>query len=176
MQADTLGIKGLLHIQPDIFRDGRGFFMEAWREARYKDAGITASFVQDNVSFSSRGVLRGLHFQKGEFAQGKLVMCLQGEVWDVAVDLRPGSATYGKWAAVTLSGEKMNQFWLPPGFAHGFCVLSETAYFAYKCTAIYAPQAEGGVLWNDPDLAIDWPVKEPALAQRDLKWPSLKEL
>jgi len=154
-------LPGLLEIQPEVFGDSRGCFLETWSRRDYEaaGAGVTdagAGFVQDNQSRSVRGVLRGLHFQK-KHPQGKLARAVHGEVFDVAVDLRPGSPTRGKWHAVILSGEKQNQFWIPPGFAHGFLVLSAEAVFAYKCTDYYHPEDEGGVIWNDPALAIAWP-------------------
>jgi dTDP-4-dehydrorhamnose 3,5-epimerase len=159
-------IPGVLIIEPRVFGDSRGFFMETWNQVRYADAGLAESFVQDNLSFSARGVLRGLHFQNPN-AQGKLVYVLQGEVFDVAVDIRLGSPTFGQWVGVTLSAENKRQMYIAPGFAHGFCVTSEAALFAYKCTDWYNAQAEGSVLWNDPDLGIGWPVGEPELSPKD---------
>jgi dTDP-4-dehydrorhamnose 3,5-epimerase len=149
-------IPGLYEIQPKVFGDDRGYFLEAWSARDYEAAGISVPFVQDNQSRSTKGVLRGLHFQKTH-PQGKLVRTIFGEVFDVAVDIRPNSSTLGKWHGVTLSGEKANQFYLPPGFAHGFLVLSEFAVFAYKATDFYYPQDEGGIIWNDPALAVQWP-------------------
>ena len=142
---------------------------------RYEAIGIKEAFVQDNVSFSSRGVLRGLHFQSPQ-AQGKLVSVMQGEVYDVAVDIRIGSPTFGQWVGANLSGDNHRQLWIPPGFAHGFCVVSETAYFTYKCTDVYAPQAEGGVIWNDPDIGITWPIEDVQLSEKDKKYPRLKDI
>lgn len=159
-------IPGLVILEPKVFGDARGFFMETWSGARYAETGIEAPFVQDNLSFSRRGVLRGLHFQNPN-AQGKLVYVLQGEVFDVAVDIRVGSPTFGQWVSVVLSAENKRQFYVPPGFAHGFCVTSDTALFAYKCTDVYNPKAEGSVLWNDPELGIDWPVTDPELSAKD---------
>lgn len=159
-------IPGLIVIAPKVFGDTRGFFMETWNRDRYRTAGILDDFVQDNVSFSCRGVLRGLHFQKPN-SQGKLVYVLQGEVFDVAVDIRLGSPTFGQWVSVMLSDENKRQFYIPAGFAHGFCVTSETALFVYKCTDIYNPGAEGSILWNDPALGIDWPIMEPELSAKD---------
>lgn len=165
----------LVVIEPKIFGDARGYFFESWNLARYREAGLPAEFVQDNLSQSSRGVLRGLHFQEPK-AQGKLVTVLSGEVFDVAVDIRVGSPRFGKIATVTLSGESKRQIYIPPGFAHGFCVLSETALFMYKCTELYAPEAEGGIIWNDPDLGIPWPIDEPTLSVKDAKYARLRDL
>lgn len=162
-------------VEPKVFGDNRGFFLETYSRARYEEHGIPGNFVQDNLSFSRRGVLRGLHFQNPN-AQGKLVSCPMGEVFDVAVDIRVGSPTYAKWFGVLLSGENKKQFWVPPGLAHGFVVLSETALFSYKCTEYYAPQNEHSVLWNDPDLKIDWPQGlEFALSAKDQKGMRLKD-
>lgn len=166
MQIIPSRLAGALIIEPRVFGDARGFFLETWNKARYLEAGVELDFVQDNLSFSQRGVLRGLHFQNPN-PQGKLVQVLQGEVFDVAVDIRVGSPTFGQWESVVLSAENRRQFYVPPGFAHGFCVTSETALFAYKCTDLYNPAAEGSVLWNDPDLGIPWPVDAPALSAKD---------
>ena len=168
-------IPGLLVIEPDVFGDQRGFFMETWNVKRYKDVGIDVDFVQDNLSYSHYGVLRGLHYQQPH-AQGKMVYVLQGRVYDVAVDIRVGSPSFGQWYGVELSAENKRQFYIPEGFAHGFCVLSETALFAYKCTDFYSPQTEGGIAWDDPDLDIDWPLKEPVLSDKDKKYPMLKSV
>lgn len=168
-------IPGLLIIEPKVFGDARGFFLETWSKEKYKEIGIDVDFVQDNMSFSTKGVLRGLHFQNPN-AQGKLVSVVQGEVFDVAVDIRAGSTTFGEWAGVMLSGEKHNQFWIPPGFAHGFCVVSDTAYFTYKCSDIYNRSADGGILWNDPDIGIEWPLDEILLSEKDKVHPLLKDL
>lgn len=159
-------IPGVLIFEPKVFGDERGFFMETWRAERYKEAGLPSHFVQDNLSFSQRGVLRGLHFQNPD-QQGKLVYVLQGEVYDVAVDIRVGSPTFGEWTAVTLSSENKRQFYVPEGFAHGFLVTSDSALFAYKCTAKYNARAEASVLWNDPEIGIKWPIKDPALSEKD---------
>lgn len=169
------GLEGLWVIEPRVFRDARGWFLETWNEARYRDAGLPGHFVQDNLSFSHRGVLRGLHFQNPN-PQGKLVTILHGEAWDVAVDLRRCSPTFGRWRAVHLSGENHRQFYLPPGFAHGFVVLSDTALFAYKCTAPYSPADERSLRWDDPDLAITWPMAAPVLSAKDAAAPRLREL
>lgn len=159
-------LPGVLIIEPRITSDERGFFMESFQQRRYAGAGIKGLFVQDNVSFSRFGVLRGLHFQHPQ-AQGKLVHVLHGEVFDVAVDVRQGSPTYGNWFGTTLSAENKRQLWLPAGFAHGFCVMSETALFTYKCTDYYQPEAETTVVWNDSDIAIDWPLERPELSIKD---------
>ena len=169
------GIEGVLIFEPKVFGDDRGFFMETWSRDRYREAGLDVEFVQDNISSSSRGVLRGLHYQNPQ-PQGKLVQVLKGEVLDVAADIRVGSPTFGKVATCLLSDENRRQFYVPAGFAHGFCVLSETALFLYKCTAFYNAGAEGGLLWNDPDLGIDWPVADPILSEKDSNAPRLKDI
>jgi dTDP-4-dehydrorhamnose 3,5-epimerase len=163
----------VLIIEPKVFGDSRGYFFETWQQSRYEEIGITENFVQDNVSFSSRGVLRGLHYQHPH-SQGKLVSVLQGEVFDVAVDIRIGSPSFGQWAGVVLSEANHRQLWVPPGFAHGFCVTSEFAYFSYKCTNLYTPQAEGGIIWNDPDIGIAWPLKDVVLSAKDCVYARLK--
>lgn len=161
-------LKDCVIIEPNIFRDERGFFLETFQAERYAElAGINLPFVQDNHSRSSRGILRGLHFQKKN-PQGKLVRVVQGEVFDVAVDIRVGSQTYGQWEAVILSEKNKTQFWIPPGFAHGFLVLSEIADFEYKCTDYYDPSDEGSLLWNDPELNISWPIDNPKLSEKDM--------
>lgn len=171
-------IEGLLVIEPQVFRDARGYFVETYNRQRYFDAGITAEFVQDNQSCSSYGVVRGLHFQRPPYTQAKLVCCTQGKVLDVAVDLRHDSKTFGQWYAVELSGENHRQFFIPRGFAHGFSVLSDTATFTYKCDNLYHPEADGGLLLSDPDLKIDWriPESERILSEKDKKHPLFKEL
>ncbi len=173
MQVIETNLPGLVVVKPRVFQDERGFFLETYNEDRYREAGIDCGFVQDNHSKSSKGILRGLHYQITK-PQDKLVWCLEGEVWDVAVDVRPGSATFGKWYGVTLTAEDKTQLFVPAGFAHGFCVLSDTAQVAYKCSRPYAPNDEGGVLWNDPDLAIDWPITAPTLSKKDAALPPLK--
>jgi dTDP-4-dehydrorhamnose 3,5-epimerase len=175
MKILTCELEGLLIVEPDVYGDQRGFFVETWNARRYRDAGIDATFVQDNFSFSQRGTLRGLHFQN-PLAQGKLVSVWQGEVFDVAVDLRRRSRTFGQWHGLALTSENKRQFWVPPGFAHGFAVISETALFHYKCTEIYSPQHELGFRWDDPEVGIKWPVAAPTLSQRDARAPLLKEL
>ena len=159
-------LPGVLVFEPRVFGDERGFFMETWHAERYEEAGLPSRFVQDNLSFSQRGVLRGLHFQNPD-QQGKLVNVLQGEAYDVAVDIRVGSPTFGGWTAVTLSSENKRQFYVPEGFAHGFLVTSDSALFAYKCTAKYNAKAEAGVLWNDPEIGIEWPMEDPVLSEKD---------
>jgi len=168
-------IKGLLIIEPKVFGDARGFFLETWNQRRYREAGIDTDFVQDNLSVSREGILRGLHFQNPT-PQGKLVSVWQGEVFDVAVDLRRASPTFGKWHATHLTAENKRQFFIPPGFAHGFVVLSETAMFHYKCTAFYSPADELTIRWDDPDLGIDWPMKAPLLSEKDAKGLRLREV
>lgn len=168
MKITELSLPGLLLIETKRFGDPRGYFVETWNKARYEKAGISKSFVQDNLSFSKKGVLRGLHFQQQQ-AQAKLVTVLQGEVFDVAVDIRVGSPTFGQWEAVTLSGDNHYQLYIPEGLAHGFCITSEEALFAYKCTDFYHPQSEKTLLWNDPDIGIQWPLSDPALSEKDLK-------
>ena len=168
-------LKDLLLIEPACYGDRRGFFMETWHRERYKQLGIEAEFVQDNLSLSARGVLRGLHFQN-PFGQDKLAYVLEGEVFDVAVDIRRGSPTFGQWEGFYLSGDNKKQLFVPKGFAHGFCVLSETVIFAYKCSDYYAPAAEKGILWNDSQIGIKWPVEEPLLSDKDQGLPLLKDL
>ena len=167
MKISHSKLKGCVIIEPCVFGDDRGFFLETFQAARYKqEAGIDLPFVQDNHSRSARGVLRGLHFQKTK-PQGKLVRVVSGEVYDVAVDIRKGSATFGEWEGVILSEDNKKQFWVPPGFAHGFVVLSDTADFEYKCTDYYDPSDEGSILWSDPDLDIPWPIANPVLSAKD---------
>jgi dTDP-4-dehydrorhamnose 3,5-epimerase len=169
-------LKDCVIIEPKVFGDERGFFLETFQAQRYAaEAGITLPFVQDNHSCSSRGVLRGLHFQINK-PQGKLVRVVKGKVYDVAVDIREGSTTFGQWEAVILSEENKIQFWVPPGFAHGFVVLSETADFEYKCTDYYDTSDEGSILWNDPDLNIPWPVDDPSLSDKDVNAEKLVDL
>lgn len=163
-------IDGLVCIEPSVFGDNRGFFMESWNRRVFADLGLDLDFVQDNHSRSARGVLRGLHYQQPN-PQGKLVRVVNGRAWDVAVDLRAGSATYGKWAGIELSSENKRMFWVPPGFAHGFVSLEDGTDFVYKCTGFYDPSCEHSLMWNDPDVAIDWPLEsiEPQLSNKDKK-------
>ena len=175
MNVLTCELPGLLILEPKVFGDSRGFFMETWNLRRYREAGIPLDFVQDNISFSRRGTLRGLHFQNPT-AQGKLLHVLQGEVFDVAVDIRRSSPTFGKWHGLILSAENKRQFYIPPGFAHGFAVLSETALFQYKCTDFYTPSCEVTLQWDDPNVGIQWPVDSPLLSDKDRKGLSLREL
>ena len=171
-------IEGLKIVQLDVHRDGRGHFLESYNRERYRAAGIDVDFVQDNESLSQRGVLRGMHWQAAPWSQAKLVHVSRGAVWDVAVDLREGSPTFGRYVAVELSGENHRQFFIPRGFAHGFSVLSEECVFQYKCDNFYHPEAEGAVAWNDPDIGIDWqlPPEEIILSAKDRNHGPLKEL
>ncbi|WP_411849822.1 dTDP-4-dehydrorhamnose 3,5-epimerase [Stenotrophomonas sp. LGBM10] len=162
-------------IEPTVFGDDRGFFFESWNADRYGANALPTRFVQSNVSSSSKGVLRGLHYQWPR-PQGKLVSVLQGEVYDVAVDIRRGSPTFGRWDAVILSGGNHRQFWIPPGFAHGFAVLSDTALFSYLCTDVYVKEADAAIRWNDADLAVDWPISAPSLSPKDEQAPFLKDI
>lgn len=175
MNLIPTNLPGVLIIEPRVFRDERGFFLETYHAQRYREAGLDAAFVQDNHSRSTRGTLRGLHWQ-AERPQGKLVRVLVGEIYDVAVDIRPGSPTFGKWVGVTLSADNFRQAWIPPGFAHGFCVTSEVAEVEYKCTDFYDPPSERGLIWNDPEVAIAWPIQDPILSERDKKHPRLSAL
>ena len=170
-------IEGLYVIEPTVFKDERGYFVETYNQNDMKEAGLDMVFVQDNQSMSTRGVLRGLHFQK-QFPQGKLVRVVRGKVFDVAVDLRSDSKTYGKWFGVELSAENMKQFYIPEGFAHGFLVLSDEAEFCYKCTDFYDPGDEGGLAWNDPEIGVEWPLEEGVdliISEKDQKWKGLKD-
>lgn len=172
MRVRETDVPGVLLIEPKIFQDARGFFLETYNRARYAEAGIGCDLVQDNHSRSVKGTLRGLHFQTRR-PQSKLVWVIQGEIFDVAVDIRPGSSTFGRWTAARLSSENRAQLFVPAGLAHGFCVLSETAEVIYKCGDYYDPGGEGGIIWNDPDLAIDWPISAPILSAKDAKLPPL---
>ncbi|MBQ8720971.1 MAG: dTDP-4-dehydrorhamnose 3,5-epimerase [Paludibacteraceae bacterium] len=178
MEIIKTPIKDLVVIKPRVFSDARGFFFETYNEERYREAGITQHFVQDNMSKSSYGVVRGLHFQKPPYSQAKLVQVIEGAVLDVAVDLRSDSATYGQWHAVELTAENHLQFLIPRGFAHGFAVLSETAIFTYKCDNLYHPESEGGIIYNDPTLNIDWgiPADKALISEKDTKHPLFKDL
>ena len=178
MEIENTPIEGLRIIKPRVFSDARGFFCETYNEERYMQMGVKQKFVQDNMSASSYGVVRGLHFQREPYAQAKLVSVSVGRVWDVAVDLRAGSPTYGQWYGVELTDENHWQYLIPRGFAHGFSVLSERAIFTYKCDNFYHPEAEGGIRWDDPTLNIDWHIakKDIIISDKDSKHPFLKEL
>ena len=178
IKVTTCDIEGLYVIEPKVFVDERGYFMETYSQREFEEEGLNMHFVQDNQSKSSKGVLRGLHFQI-KHPQGKLVRCISGEVFDVAVDIRKGSKTFGQWFGVKLSAENKKQFYVSPGFAHGFVVLSDEAEFFYKCTDFYHPGDEGGIKFDDPAIGINWPVDDPSeliLAERDLNWPDLQSL
>ncbi len=168
-------LSGVLIIEPTVFGDARGFFMETWQGPRYREAGIAAEFVQDNLSFSRRNTIRGLHYQNPR-PQGKLVSVLIGEILDVVVDLRRSSPTFGKWQGIALSDSNRRQLYVPPGFAHGFAVLSESALFHYKCTELYSAGDERTIAWNDPDLAITWPVTDPTISRKDAQGTHLRDL
>jgi dTDP-4-dehydrorhamnose 3,5-epimerase len=172
MKVIPTSLEGVLIIEPRVFKDPRGYFMETFQEIRYGESGIARRFVQDNLSYSVQGTLRGLHYQIKN-PQAKLVQALSGEIYDVAVDIRPGSPNFGKWAGVYLSEENHRQLFIPEGFAHGFCVLSPTAHFLYKCSDYYAPEDEGGILWSDPDIGIRWPVDNPIISEKDGRFPHL---
>lgn len=175
MKVVPMSLPEVLLLEPKRLGDARGYFLETWQQERYLAAGIKHAFVQDNLSRSVRGILRGLHLQHPT-DQGKLVYVVEGEVFDVAVDVRVGSPTFGQWTGATLSSTDHRQLWIPPGFAHGFCVTSDVALFAYKCTAPYAVAHELGVAWNDPDLGITWPIAEPLLSGKDKVLPRLAEI
>ncbi len=175
MKVTRTKFDGVLLLEPNVHRDERGHFMEVWQRDRYRELGIQETFVQDNVSFSWRGIMRGLHFQAPR-AQGKLVTCLHGEVFDAVVDIRKGSATFGEWFGCRLSLASGRQLYIPPGFAHGFVVTSDSASFLYKCTDTYDPHGQYSLLWNDPAIGIEWPVKDPVLSDKDRAAPRLAEL
>jgi dTDP-4-dehydrorhamnose 3,5-epimerase len=175
MEVQPTPIAGVWVIVPQVFQDLRGHLMETFQYQRFKAAGLPCHFVQDNLSFSTRNTLRGLHFQNPH-GQAKLVQAVQGEVFDVAVDIRVGSPTFGKWFGLTLSDANQRQLLIAAGIAHGFCVLSETAHVHYKCTDYYAPAHEGGILWSDPEIGIDWPLHNPLLSDKDRTYPRLKDL
>ena len=176
MKVTESGIKGVFIIEPDVYEDDRGFFMETFHNERYRKLlGINLDFVQDNISRSSKNVLRGMHFQKN-YPQGKIVKASRGEILDVVVDLRKGSPTYGTWESFRLSEKNKLQVWIPPGFAHGFLVMSDSADFEYKCTEYYHPEDELCLMWNDPEVAIDWTINDPILSEKDKKGLSLKDL
>jgi dTDP-4-dehydrorhamnose 3,5-epimerase len=175
MKVVQTALPGAVVIEPQVFGDARGFFYESYNEAKYREAGIDGRFVQSNVSRSARGVLRGLHYQWPN-PQGKLVSVLEGEVYDVAVDIRRGSPTFGRWVGAMLTADNHRHFWIPEGFAHGFCVLSEFATFTYQCTALYEREHDAGIRWNDADIGIDWPVGAPLLSDKDTRAPFLKDV
>ena len=175
MKVETTPLEGVLLITPQVFGDDRGFFMETFNASKTKDQGLPELFVQDNHSRSSKGVLRGLHYQYPQW-QGKLVRTISGEIFDVAVDIREGSPTFGQWYGAFLNDENRQQLYVPPGFAHGFCVTSDIADVAYKCTSDYQPAQDAGVRWNDPEIGIDWPIQEPLLSDKDSIAPLLKDL
>jgi dTDP-4-dehydrorhamnose 3,5-epimerase len=175
MKIIETDLPGCIVIEPQVFGDSRGFFYESFNHDKLAAHGLSLNFAQGNVSSSSRGVLRGLHYQWPK-PQGKYVSVIEGEVWDVAVDIRRGSPTFGRWTAVVLSAENKRHFWIPPGFAHGFATLSERAVFSYLCTETYDRDADAGVRWNDAELAIDWPISEPSLSEKDTKAPFLAEI
>ena len=173
---NKLKIPEVILIEPKTYSDERGFFVEIYKRTEFIENGITDKFVQDNWSHSSRGTLRGLHFQQAPEAQAKLVMVLRGKVFDVAVDIRKNSPTYGQWVGITLSDSQVQMLYIPSGFAHGFCVLSDEADFIYKVSAEYAPELDSGVRWNDPDIGIEWPIRDPLLSDKDAELPLLKEI
>ncbi len=176
MEVEKTPIEGVLLLKPKVFGDERGYFVETWQKERYEEFGINLPFVQDNHSKSTKGILRGLHYQK-KHPQGKLVMVSYGEVFDVAVDIRPNSPTFGKWYGAILSQENQHQLWIPPGLAHGFLVLSDVAHFHYKCTDFYHPGDEGGIRWSDSDINIRWPLEgDPILSEKDKNAKFFKEL
>jgi dTDP-4-dehydrorhamnose 3,5-epimerase len=174
MKVTETELPGVVLVEPRVFFDERGFFLEAFHIERYAASGVPTGFVQDNLSRSRRGTLRGLHFQEPK-AQAKLVQVIHGTVFDVVVDVRRGSPTFGRWLGLELSGEAPRQLWIPPGFAHGFCVTSESADFYYKCTALYAPEAERSIRWNDPQIGIQWPLRDPILSPKDAAAPLLAD-
>ena len=175
MKINTIELEGVFIIEPDVFTDARGFFMETYHQKRYREMGIDVTFVQDNLSFSRQGTLRGLHFQYPR-AQAKLVQVIQGKVLDVIVDIRRGSPTFGRWAGIRLSDQNKKQLFVPENFAHGYCVLSDTAIFTYKCSEFYSPEFEKGICWSDPDIGIEWPIKDPVLSDKDSRYPVLKHI
>jgi dTDP-4-dehydrorhamnose 3,5-epimerase len=175
MEVKKTGIEGLLLLCPKVFKDERGYFFEAFNDSVYKEAGLTYNFVQDNISKSRKNSIRGLHFQTGEMAQGKLCQVILGKVLDVAVDIRIDSPTFGKHFSVELSDENHYQIWMSPGFAHGFSVLSDEAIFSYKCTQLYSKQHESAIIYSDPDLKIDWKTAEPIVSEKDLNAPTFRE-
>ncbi len=176
MKVTSIFLEGALLIEPAVFNDSRGYFFESYNQTQFSKAGIPGLFVQDNQSLSSKHVLRGLHFQKAPYEQGKLVRVISGEVLDVIVDIRPGSATYGQNYTVKLSGSNNLMLWIPPGFAHGFLALQDNSVFVYKCTQVYHKESESGIIWNDPELAIDWGLTTPIVSEKDSLLPLFSEL
>lgn len=176
MKIDKTAIEGLLIITPKIFKDDRGYFFESYNKKTFNEMGLNFNFVQDNESFSSKGVLRGLHFQKPPYSQGKLIRVVKGSVLDVAVDLRKSSNTFGKWHSIILDGETKQMFYIPVGFAHGFLTLEDNTIFTYKCTNLYCKESEGSIRWNDPDINIDWECVNPILSDKDNTAPFLKDI
>ena len=176
MKVSKTNIGGLLLIEPDLFSDGRGYFFESYNKEKYAEIGLDINFVQDNISQSKKGTVRGLHYQVGDKAQGKLCQVISGKVLDVAVDIRFGSPTFGKHYAHVLNSEKKMQIWIPPGLAHGFSVLSDEAIFSYKCTNYYSKDHERAILYNDPELNIDWQVENPVVSEKDLKAKKINEI
>jgi dTDP-4-dehydrorhamnose 3,5-epimerase len=168
-------ITGLVVVEPRVFTDDRGFFLESYKKSDFVNNGIDVEFMQDNHSVSAKGVLRGLHYQHPPFAQAKLVRVIRGTVWDVAVDIRKNSPTYKKWIGVELSGENRKMFYIPEGFAHGFVTLTDNVHLVYKCSNEYSPQHDAGIIWNDPELAVEWPVDKPLLSDKDIVLPLLKD-
>ena len=175
MKVTQTELDGVVIVEPAVHGDGRGFFVETYHQDRYSAAGLPATFVQDNHSSSRKGTLRGLHGQRN-YAQGKLVRTIEGEIFDVAVDIRKGSKTFGRWVSAILTAESFRQLYVPPGFLHGFCVISEQAQVEYKCTDFYHPEDEIGVVWNDPQIGIEWPVPAPVVSDKDRTLPTLAEL
>ena len=174
MNVTKTSLPGILIVEPEVYGDERGFFLETYHLERFREAGIPGPFVQDNHSRSQRGVLRGLHYQEPKH-QGKLVRCSRGAMFDVAVDIRVGSPRFGKWFAIELSDRDQRMVWVPPGFAHGFCALTDDCDVVYKCTGYYDPPSEQGIIWNDPDIGIRWPIAEPRLSTKDAVAPRLKD-
>ena len=175
MKVEKSELQGALIIEPDTFRDKRGYFMETYHKEKYEQLGLGTHFVQDNLSYSVRGALRGLHYQYPN-AQTKLVQVIKGEIFDVILDIRRGSPTFGQWTGVNLSDKNNRQFYVPAGFAHGFCVLSDSTIVSYKCSEFYAPESEGGILWQDPCVGIIWPVSDPLLSDKDRNYPCLNDV
>jgi len=172
---ERLRIDGLILVKPRVFPDERGFFLETYKKSEFSANGIEAAFVQDNHSLSAKGILRGLHYQMPPYTQGKLVSVIGGRIWDVAVDMRRGSPTFGQWEGVELSDENKCLFWIPPGFAHGFVTLSETVHLLYKCTAEYDKTSERGMRWDDPDIAVAWPLRDVSVSARDAALPAFRD-